>query len=167
MAGWKQRQLLAEGTLAPEFELRGLDGNPHSLASILARGPALLAFFKVSCPVCQYTLPFLERIYQGSGREAGAVQILAVSQDKAGSTREFNEEFGITFPALLDDGNGGYPVSNAFGIASVPSLFLIEPDGTISLSGTGFSKKDLEVVGHRAGVAPFRQGERVPEQRPG
>lgn len=167
MPFWKHRQMLAPGARAPEFELRDLAEAPQSLAAILGRGPALLAFFKVSCPVCQYIFPFLERIYQGAGREKGAVQIIGVSQDKAGATREFNEEFGVSFPTLLDDGAKDYPVSNAFGLSSVPSLFLVEPDGRVSVSGTGFSKRDLETLGHRMGVSPFRPGERVPEQRPG
>ncbi|MGE5644563.1 MAG: peroxiredoxin family protein [Acidobacteriota bacterium] len=154
MAGSRQRKLLAEGARAPEFVLR-------ELKERLARGPVLLAFFKVSCPVCQYTFPFLERI-AGAGLE-----IVGVSQDNAAAAREFSREYGVTFPMLIDDAAAGYAMSNAFGISSVPSLFLIEQDGTLSLSGEGFSKRDLEKAGSRAGLAPFREGERVPELRPG
>ena len=161
MAFWKQRQILEAGAHAPEFQLPALDGTAQSLAGILQRGPALLAFFKVSCPVCQFTFPFLERIHQGGG-----VQIVGISQDNVRETGEFNREFGVTFPTLLDN-SGSYPVSNAFGISSVPSLFLIEPDGTISAQEQGFSKSRLEAVGRRAGAAPFQPGERVPENRPG
>jgi peroxiredoxin len=167
MAMWSRREILAPGALAPQFEIQDLEGTRHTLAEILGRGPALLAFFKVSCPVCQYTFPFLERVYQGAGREAGEVQIIGVSQDKAATTRGFNEEFGVSFPTLVDDAGKGYPVSNAFGLTSVPTLFLIEPDGKISMSGSGFSKQDLERLGHRMGVAPFGPGAGVPEQRPG
>ncbi len=167
MAFWKHRQMLAAGARAPELELTGLDGSRQTLAQILARGPAVLAFFKVSCPVCQYTFPFLERVYQGAGREAGPVQIFGVSQDNARSTQGFGEEFGVTFPVFLDESARDYPASNGFGISSVPSVFVIEPDGNISAAETGFSKRFLETLGHRMGVAPFHAGERVPEQRPG
>jgi peroxiredoxin len=158
---------MAGSAHAPGFQLLDLDGASHSLSEILARGPALLAFFKVSCPICQYTFPFLERIYQAAGRERGAVQIIAVSQDSAPVTRGFIDEFGVSFPTLLDDAAAGYPVSNAYGLRTVPTLFLIEPDGIISMSGAGFSKQELEALGQRMGVAPFREGERVPELRPG
>ena len=167
MAVWKRRQILEPGSPAPAFRLRDPDGTEHSLEEILSRGPALLAFYKVTCPVCQYTFPFLERIYQGAGREKAPVQLIAISQDPPDATREFNREFGVTFPTLLDEAAAGYPASNAFGISSVPTLFLVEPDGTISSGDSGFSKRELESLGRRAGVAPFRQGERVPEQRPG
>ena len=166
MAGAKQKQILMEGSRAPEFQLSGLDGSVYTLSDILARGPALLAFFKVTCPVCQYTFPFLERIHQGANGDR-AVQIFGVSQDPAGATRSFNQDQGVSFPTLLDDAGKGYVVSNALGIGSVPTLFLIEPDGSISLSEPGFSKRALETIGSRVGVVPFRPGERVPEQRPG
>jgi peroxiredoxin len=156
-----------EGSRAPEFQLSGLDGSVHTLSDILAHGPALLAFFKVTCPVCQYTFPFLERIHQGANREQATVQVFGVSQDPAGATRGFNQDQGVSFPTLLDDAAKGYEVSNAFGIGSVPTLFLIEPDGSISLSEPGFSKRALETIGGRVGIVPFRPGERVPEQRPG
>jgi peroxiredoxin len=90
-----------------------------------------------------------------------------VSQDSASVTRDFNDEFGVTFPTLVDDAAAGYLVSNAYGLRNVPTLFLIEPDGAISMSGAGFSKRELEALGHRMGVATFREGERVPELRPG
>jgi peroxiredoxin len=159
--GWKQPEMLQAGARAPDFRLQDLNGQTQSLKEILGRGPALLAFFKVSCPVCQFTFPFLQRLHES----AGGIAIIGVSQDKAEATREYNDEFGVTFPTLLDD--AGYSVSNAFGLYTVPSLFLIEPDGTISLAGCGFVKKDLEALGQRLGVPPFREGERVPENKPG
>lgn len=159
--------MLEAGARAPEFQLQRLDGAGQSLSGLLARGPVLLAFFKVECPVCQYTFPFLERIHQGAGGQPGALQIVGISQDRAGATREYNQEFGVSFPTLLDESSKGYPVSNAFGIDTVPSLFLVEPDGSVSLSGSGFSKADLEALGLRAGAAPFRAEESVPEMRPG
>ncbi len=154
--------MLAAGAQAPDFKLKNLNGEPQSLQDMLARGPVLLAFYKASCPVCQMTFPFLERLHKAGG---SGIQIIAISQDKAATAREFNSEYGVTFPTLIDD--PGYPVSNAYGIDTVPSLFLIEPDRAVSLSGCGFVKKDLEAIGQRVGAAPFRAGERVPEYRPG
>lgn len=165
MAFWKQRKTLEAGSRAPDFELSTLSGESKSLRDALASGPVLLAFYKVSCPVCQFTFPFLERIHQGTGK--GSVRVIAVSQDDARSTRGFNREYGITFPTLLDEAAKDYPVSNAFGISTVPSLFLIESDGSISLAVSGFSKSDVETLGQRAAVAPFRPGEYVPECQAG
>jgi len=152
--------MLPVGAHAPEFQLPDLKGTERTLAGILADGPAVLAFFKVSCPVCQYTFPFLERL------QRSAVQVVGISQDQAGATQEFCREFGITFTTLLDDPKN-YAVSNAFAIANVPSLFLIEADGSVAASESGFSRRILETAGRRAGVSVFLPGESVPESRPG
>jgi peroxiredoxin len=153
--------MLSQGVQAPDFKLRDMNGESRSLKEMLSGGPVALAFFKVSCPVCQFTFPYLERLHAGGS----GVRIVGISQDSAQETRSYNKEFGVTFPTLLD--GAGFPVSNAFGIHSVPTLFLIEPDGKIALSESGFSRPDLEALGQRMGVAPFRAGERVPDYKPG
>ena len=162
MAARKQNQLLQAGERAPEFRLSLLGGGTATLQEILSRGPALLAFFKVSCPICQLTFPYLERIHA-----AGTLPVYGISQNDAKDTREFNVDFGVTFPALLDSERDGFEASNAFGISSVPTLFLVERDGTVSRAIEGWSKKEMEWLGAQAGAAVFRQGDNVPEWKAG
>ena len=159
--------MLEPGAPAPGFELPDARGGTRSLSAILAEGPALLAFFKMSCPVCQYAFPFLERIYQGGGKGAASLRIIGIAQDKPADALAFQEEYGITFPILVDDASKHYPVSSAYGVETVPCLFLVEQDGSISAASCGFSRQELEALGHRMGVAPFRPGERIPDYRPG
>lgn len=154
--------MLKPGEKAPAFELEALDGARRSLAELQNGKPVVVAFYKVSCPTCQYTFPFLERI----GHTAD-LPVVAVSQDDAAATRKFNATCGVTLPTLLDRANDHYPVSNAFQITHVPSMFLIEPDGTISWAVMGFHKQALEDLGERIGVAPFRPGEQVAEMKGG
>jgi len=152
--------MLSAGSKAPAFSLPDLNGFPHSLTELLSRGPVLLVFYKISCPVCQFTLPFLERIAQGQ------LPIVAISQDDASGTRRFQAKFGA-LDTLLDSEDEGYPASNAFGIEYVPSLFLVESDGTISLAGEGFVKADLESIAARAALPIFRATESVPAWKAG
>src|ERR1700683_727756 len=165
MGAARSTELLRAGNRAPDFSLARLDNGAAlgtaALDKLLPGGPVLLAFFKSTCPVCQMTLPFLERIHQG--RAPGSLEIYGVSQDDAETTQEFAGEFGISFPMLLDTEESGYPASNAYGLAHVPSLFLVERDGTIARSMEGFNKKEFLEVAAQAGVDPFRPGENVPE----
>jgi peroxiredoxin len=161
MAAWKQRQLLKEGARAPDFRLPRLDGDETPLAGIVTGGPALVAFFKVTCPVCQLTFPFLGRIH------SPALAVCGISQNDAADTREFNREFGVAFPVLLDSEDSGYPVSNAFGISSVPTMFLVEKDGSVSRVIEGWRKREIEWLGEKAGVKPFRPSDYVPEWKAG
>jgi peroxiredoxin len=161
---------LTRGRVAPDFSLPAVDGRSFSLKQALTEGAVLAAFFKVSCPVCQYALPFLERIYQNSGSKG--VTIVGISQDNQRDTKAFLKEFGITFPVLVEDPT--YPVSNAYGLTNVPSIFWIAPDGEIGISSVGWSRPDIEQI-HRQvseihGVVPqplFRPGEDVRDFRAG
>ncbi len=144
-------QMLAAGVQAPALD---------PISKLIADGPVLLAFFKVSCPTCQLAFPFLDRVSKGT------LKVVGVSQDTPELTRTFAERFGVSFETILDSASTGYPLSNAFGIANVPSLFLIEPDGTISEASHGFDKAEVEALGKRSGVEVFR-GENVPPFKPG
>ncbi|MGH9508679.1 MAG: peroxiredoxin family protein, partial [Terriglobales bacterium] len=68
---------LEPGKIAPEIALPSLDGSPFSLEAARKRGPVIAAFFKVSCPTCQYTFPFLERIHKAYPGEK--ITVLGVS----------------------------------------------------------------------------------------
>ena len=153
--------MLKAGAQAPQFMLEDLSGAKHSLAEMLARGPALVALYKGSCPVCQLTFPFLERISKGS------LQVVGISQDDERGTSKFQNNLSLTMPLLLDRESDGYEVSNAFDISHVPSIFLIEPDGKISTAVEGFVKRDLETIGTRAGVRVFGPDDHVPEWKAG
>jgi peroxiredoxin len=163
MFGRRTKTPIAAGAQAPAFRLSGLDGSARSLQEILAAGPALLAFYKISCPVCQLTVPYLERLAANEGR----LQVIGISQDDTGATRGFTQRFGLTFPTLLDSSEEGYPASNAYGITSVPSMFVLEPDGSVSQAFAGFSKRDFEHLGARVGVSPFGPDDHVPEWKAG
>jgi peroxiredoxin len=162
---------LAAGTKAPGFELKTMDGKSFSLNDELARGPVVLAFFKVSCPTCQYAFPFLERLHKAYGQKG--VALVGVSQNDARDTAAFVKEFGVTFPVLLDD-TRSYPASNAYGLTNVPTLFWVAPDGEIAISSVGWVKADFDQInrkmaeaGKAAPAAVFKPGEDVRDFRAG
>jgi peroxiredoxin len=161
---------IAAGNAAPGFTLKSLDGKEYSLGKLLRRGPVVLAFFKVSCPVCQFTFPFIERLFQRY--RSDDIAFLAVSQDDAAHTKDFAKQFGVTFPLLLDE--EAYSVSNGYGLTMVPTFFLIETDGKVRVSCMGFGKRELEEIAkelaerRNIATAPlFAAVEKVPDHKPG
>jgi peroxiredoxin len=161
---------LTAGKAAPPISLQTTDGQNASLADALAKGPVVAVFFKVSCPVCQFTFPFIERIYEKYG--GANVTFWGISQDDARDTIRFMRDYGIKFPVLIDA--RGYPASDQYGLTNVPTVFLIAPDGKIEISSVGFAKADLERISAeaaRATVKPasplFNAGEVVPAYKPG
>ena len=162
MASLRQRALLDPGSRAPDFRLARLEGGEATLAELTARGRVLLVFFKVTCPVCQLAMPFLERLHV-----SGTLSICGISQNDAADTREFNTYFGVGFATLMDAEESDFQVSNAYGISSVPTMFLVEADGTISRVIEGWSKMEMEALGASAGMTLFRSEDNVPMWKPG
>lgn len=162
---------LTAGTKAPEFELRAMDGRRFVLREELAQSPIVLAFFKVSCPTCQYAFPFFERLQRAYGDKG--VRIIGVSQNGPRETAAFTKEFAIAFPVLLDDAET-YPASNAYGLTNVPSIFWIAQDGEIELSSVGWVKADFTEInrkmaesGNTTPAVVFKPGEDVRDFRAG
>ena len=165
-----KRTTLKGGQEAPSLKLPDMDGADYSLEQALANGPVLLAFFKVGCPTCQFAFPFLDRLHRQFQDQGAAVW--GISQDDAGSSRSFVSQYGVSFPVLIDA--KPYSVSDAYGVAFTPTVFLVGRDGRIELTGDGFSKRDLldaqTKFAREFSVTPpslFSPNERVPEFKPG
>jgi peroxiredoxin len=162
---------LTPGKMAPQFTLPTMSGENFSLKDALGRGPVVLGFFKISCPVCQFAFPYLERIYRAYGNKG--ITIVGISQNSAKETGYFLKDYGITFPVLLDDTNS-YPTSNTYGLTNVPTIFWIEPDGEIAISSVGWLKAEIEEINRRAAETTehalkpvFQAGENIPAFRAG
>jgi len=138
---------LSPGTIAPDFSLPTMDGKPFSLRETLSRGPAVVAFFKISCPTCQYAFPFLQRLYEAHGSRH--VTIVGISQNEKKDTAAFIKQYGLTFPILLDD-TSTYTVSNVYGLTNVPTICWIAQDAEIEVSSVGWIRKDMEELNQRA-----------------
>lgn len=160
---------LSAGKTAPDITLNTLDGKKFSLQEAFQRGPVVAAFFKVSCPTCQYTFPFLERLSKAYGNKN--VTLVGISQNDKKDTAAFVKEYGVTFPVLLDDVHS-YSVSNAYGLTNVPTIFWIGGNGDIEISSVGWVKDDFEQINRkmaesaeRAQVPLFHPGEEVRDFR--
>ena len=156
------------GQPAPAIKLPATHGGTFSLTETLQSSvPVVTAFFKVSCPTCQYAFPFLERIFKAYPQDK--VKILGVSQNSKQETDAFAKQYGVTFPIALDD-TRTFPASNAYGLTYVPSIFFIAPEQKIEQASIGWVKEEIEQLNQRvaksAGVSPaqiFPPGESVLE----
>lgn len=162
---------LPTGAIAPDIEFPTLSGGKFSLQQALRSKTVVLAFFKISCPVCQYAFPYLERLNRSYVGDK--VLFVGISQNDAGSTEAFKKQYGITFEIALDD-TKKYPASNAYGLTNVPSIFLVGQDGSIDLSSVGWSKKDMEALNRKlanatemSAIQMFSTSEQVAEFKAG
>jgi len=152
---------LSVGQLAPHFQLLDVQGRSHRLTEALKNGPVALVFYKSDCPTCQFTFPYIQKIYSKVGSTAGWT-LWGISEDDPAETARFARQFGITFDLLIDE--HPYVVSADYGLQFVPAIFLIEPNGQIAVSEYGFNKAALNRI---AGHEFFTPNDGLPATRPG
>ncbi len=157
---------LPPNSRAPDFTLGDAGGTEFRLYEELRSGPVLVTFFKSGCPTCQYGLPFLDRLARSlRGAAASAV---AVCQDTPSDGARFKAEFAYETRQVFDLQESGFSVSNAYGLTNVPTVFLVEPGGSIAHTMVSWSKADVEQIARKLKVAPpFRPNEAVLPFRPG
>ena len=88
-------------------------------------GPVGLFFYKITCPTCQLAAPKMaafERLAPG--------RVIGVGQDPLPELGRFAETHAIGIASVEDP--PPYVVSDAYDIVSVPTLYLIEGDGTVA-----------------------------------
>ena len=161
---------LVPAVSAPNFKLPLIGGGEFSLQQALANGPVVLVFFKISCPVCQYSLPYFDRLAQALAGKG--VSVVAISQDDEQNTLRFLRSYGIGFRTARDNEHS-YAVSAAYGLTNVPTVFEITSDGKIAASIVGWSKAEIEDIyakylDHEGARLPlFKSGEQVADFRAG
>lgn len=153
--------MLARGVRAPSFTLPDIDtAEPVSDPWRDAAGPTVLAFFKATCPVCQMAAPLVRAVADG-----GAT-VIAVGEDPAPTLTRYRDRWGQTVPTLSEP--PPYRVSGAYGLVSVPSLVLVDPDGTVLDSVIGWDRDEWNRVAVAAGGRPVSApGDGLPAYRPG
>jgi thiol-disulfide isomerase/thioredoxin len=149
----------------PSITLRDARGAPVAAPS----GETLYVVFKTTCPTCELTWPYLERVRRATG---DGMRVLAISQDDAKKTRAFNTRLNSKVETVYDP--PPYPASDRLGITTVPTFFRVGPGGRIEETLVGFDRERLkEFARHGAsleGRPPaeiFRDDEDVPAFKPG
>jgi peroxiredoxin len=116
------------GFAAPDFVLESPQGETYTLSRL--RGQAVLVnLWATWCPPCRAEMPAIERMYQEyKSRGFTVLAINMTIQDDASAVVPFAEEYGLSFPILLDETG---EVAEAYQLRSLPSSYFIGPDGMI------------------------------------
>jgi hypothetical protein len=88
-------------------------------------GPVGLFFYKVTCPVCRLAAPTMAPL-----EAAHPGRVVGIGQDPVRDLARFSEATGLSIASIEDA--PPYPVSDAYGVESVPTLFLVGDDGRVA-----------------------------------
>ncbi|ASK61318.1 alkyl hydroperoxide reductase [Virgibacillus phasianinus] len=128
------------GEIAPDFELSTLDGGTVKLSDFRGQR-VMLNFWATWCPPCRAEMPDMQKFYDNKD-----VVILAVNltgtESGTKEVQKFVDEFGLTFPILLDK---EMSVSDQYQIQPIPTTFMIDSEGRIQKKSFGAQNYELMV----------------------
>jgi peroxiredoxin len=115
---------LKVGDSAPDFELVSLDGETIRLSQFKGQ-PVLLSLSATWCPDCRLEAPLLQELHE----EHPELVVLTVdSGEGADVVQGFADEFGITYPILLDRDR---KVMELYQVFAIPTNLFLDADGII------------------------------------
>jgi len=116
----------AVGTTAEDFRLFDLEGKQQSLSQY--RGKVVLVnFWATWCKPCTTEMPAMQTTYDKL-RDKGFV-VLAINElEDEAKVREHIEQYGHTFPVLMDRDN---KIANQFGVFGLPVSVFIDEKGVV------------------------------------
>lgn len=136
-AGTTRGTLELVGKPAPNFELKGIDGQTYKLADLKGK-PVMLNFFATWCPPCRNEMPAIQEAYKQYA-DQGFVVIAVNLNESEMVVKNFKDKLGLTFPIVIDTDDR---VTKAYDIVPLPTSFFVNKDGVIQFKHTGELTKD-------------------------
>ena len=112
----------------------GTDENGSTVSSDELRGGlVVMNFWYAACPPCRVEAADLEAVHQEYLDEG--VRFVGVNvYDQAPTIHSFNEEFGVTFPSILDVGDAAVRLAFSANVPpqAIPSTLVIDREGRVA-----------------------------------
>jgi thiol-disulfide isomerase/thioredoxin len=110
----------------PAFLVNDLDGNPVSTAAWKGK-VVFINFWATWCPPCRAEIPVLIDL---ANRYKDRLQVVGVSVDDGdpADVKKFAKQAGINYPVVMAD---RAIVAEYGGVAALPTLFVVNPDGNV------------------------------------
>jgi cytochrome c-type biogenesis protein len=144
--------------IAPEVELKTLDGQPYRLADLRGR-VVMLNFWATWCIPCRSEIPELNAMERDLS--ARGLTVLGVSTHDTGeAVREYQQDIKQEYAVVT----GGGDAQTKYQVAALPTTFLIDRQGRIRARITGerrraqFEAELLPLLDEQAAPAPAEGG---------
>jgi len=119
------------GVHAAEISLKSLDGASIRLSQFRSK-PVVINFWATWCPPCRDEMPLLQETAE---RYSNDLVVLGINFDEPDAlVRSFVDEFGITFPILLDPGG---QIGDLYRVSAFPTTIIVDEAGVIQVVHIG------------------------------
>ena len=149
-------EMLAPGTLVPDFTLNDIDGKAVSISDFRGRKVVLLLWASW-CPDCRAEVPQIKAMQATA--DPSKVAFVSVSFDRTfDAFKTYVGENYLGGVQLFDPaGKKESTISAAYHIKWIPSLYLIDNDGKVIL-GTVIAEKVAKAIEADSGKTSLKKG---------
>ncbi len=132
---WQNRDtLVAQGQLAPAFELTALDGLSYRLENHHGK-QVLLYFFAPWCSVCKLSADNLNDLRAARSEDDLLILMMALSYEDQAEVEQFVLDLDLKVPVLL----GTEAQMMAYQIQGFPTYYVIDESGHLKSKSMGYS----------------------------
>jgi peroxiredoxin len=128
---------LKEGTAAPSFQVKDIQGNTISLESLRGK-KVLLDFSIMGCGYCKMALDHFSR--DGFRLPENVVGVYISPTDKGSTMLKYTQQTKIPFPVVA----GAKDVGSLYSVYAYPTFYLIDENGMIEKVVVGYDKEFIE-----------------------
>ena len=123
------------------FRMAGLDGKQVSFESLKGK-VVFLNIWATWCPPCVAEMPNIQKLYEKVGSDKIAFVMLSVDEGGMDKVKKFVAKKGFTFPVYMPASQ--FP--QEFYSQSIPTTFIISPEGKIVAKQEGMAEYDTKEV---------------------
>ena len=132
---------LETGENSASFANMNLSGEFIFSKNYIGKDWVIIDFFATYCIPCKEEIPELEILLEEFGERGLKCFVLATDKDGNSIVDPYFMETPTTLTVLIDR----YMVTaKRFGVESIPTVFLISPEGKIEFKEVGYSKESIE-----------------------
>jgi len=102
--------------------------------------PIVINFWAEWCEPCKIEAPLLEDAWQKYGEDVTVIGIHTLDKGRQAAGRAFINQFGLTFPNLVDDDSR---IGRNYGLIGVPETFFIDAQGRLVEKYAGILSEEV------------------------
>jgi len=133
---------VAEGDMAPGFELPVLGGETTKSLSASHGKVRYIDFWASWCPPCRVSVPEIVALQRDLG--GSRFEVIAINVDeRLDDALRFLEHYPMNYDVLSDPQGA---TATAYALPGMPTSFVVDPDGRVTLVHVGFRRGDMKAI---------------------
>ena len=129
-----------EQTFSYDFTVRDLDGKKLNMKDLKGK-VIFLNLWATWCGPCRVEMPSIQSLYNDVDKDKVAFVMLSLDQeDQRSKISKFIDDKEFTFPVYLP----ASPLPNLLRVNTIPTTFIISPDGKVKSKKVGMANYDTE-----------------------